>query len=345
MQQESILILAGACDFYEKVMRMPDIDPSNGGGIDYIEFSGITLTENSSPEPLIAKGFEELHAIDDGFCVHFADAMITDRWRISTKSNTNYLRFRIAFSGTAKFKVSGIAENVADPESVCTYTVQPAGARLQANYRGGESYKYCTLSISEDFLRNRLGLTEADLPRALLSHWQNEQSVFGQFEISHSARAAALAFFNIKSRGTWRKLEIRNRALELMRLLFQAWQAPDQKPVVSMKLRPSERSKLFELRDWLTTIPETLPSMQALSQKTGLNRNKLHFGFKRLFGMSVHEYYTDIRMKKAQKLLRESKMSIADIGYAVGYSEPTNFTSAFKKHFSQTPRQARRILN
>jgi len=75
---------------------------------------------------------------------------------------------------------------------------------------------------------------------------------------------------------------------------------------------------------------------------TGLDRNKVHIGFKHIFGISLHDYCFDRRMQRARQLLVESSMSIALIAGKAGFSEPTNFTAAFPKQFGLLPSDARR---
>ncbi|MGH8168642.1 MAG: helix-turn-helix transcriptional regulator [Woeseiaceae bacterium] len=148
--------------------------------------------------------------------------------------------------------------------------------------------------------------------------------------------------FNIRSRGVWRDIEIRAIALDLMRQLLDDLQRPAASAITSVRLRPDERSKLFEIRELIHTAPTEPRTIEQLCRTTGLNRNKLHFGFKRLFGMSVHDYYTHRRLQLALELLRTTSLPIGDIAFQAGYSEPTNFAAAFRKHFNMTPNQARR---
>jgi AraC family transcriptional activator of pyochelin receptor len=72
-----------------------------------------------------------------------------------------------------------------------------------------------------------------------------------------------------------------------------------------------------------------------------MNPKKLHYGFKRLCGVSIHDFQTELRMQTALELLRSSRLPVAQIAERAGFSEPTNFTAAFKKHFAVLPSQVR----
>jgi transcriptional regulator GlxA family with amidase domain len=59
-------------------------------------------------------------------------------------------------------------------------------------------------------------------------------------------------------------------------------------------------------------------------------------------GMSATSYYAHLRMKRALELVRAGEHSINRISEMLGFSEHTNFTSVFRKHFGATPREVRR---
>jgi AraC-like DNA-binding protein len=46
-------------------------------------------------------------------------------------------------------------------------------------------------------------------------------------------------------------------------------------------------------------------------------------------------------MQQALKMLQSTPTPIAQIAEKAGFSEPTNFTAAFKKHFAVLPSQIR----
>ena len=76
---------------------------------------------------------------------------------------------------------------------------------------------------------------------------------------------------------------------------------------------------------------------------SGLNKNKVHAGFVRLYGMSLHDYCQDLRMQRARRLLLETSLPVVAVAERSGFSEPTNFTAAFRKHFALPPSDFRRI--
>jgi len=75
-----------------------------------------------------------------------------------------------------------------------------------------------------------------------------------------------------------------------------------------------------------------------------VNLSKYHFAreFKRYLGVSPHEYLISIRLINASLLLKQSPLSVAQVGEAVGIPNTTNFTRLFKKRFGVTPGKYRK---
>jgi AraC-like DNA-binding protein len=78
-------------------------------------------------------------------------------------------------------------------------------------------------------------------------------------------------------------------------------------------------------------------SISELARDTCLNEYKLKRGFKQRFDSTILEYIISKRMEMAQVLLEDGRHMVKDIAWMVGYSKPSNFIDAFKKHYGTTP--------
>lgn len=59
--------------------------------------------------------------------------------------------------------------------------------------------------------------------------------------------------------------------------------------------------------------------------------------FKQVTGYSVMQYFLELKISEAKRLIRENKMSIHEIAAALSYSSPTYFSNAFKRCTGKTP--------
>jgi AraC family transcriptional regulator len=61
--------------------------------------------------------------------------------------------------------------------------------------------------------------------------------------------------------------------------------------------------------------------------------------FKQSMGITPHQYILQRRIDKAKYLLRDSKLSIADIAFRVGFCDQSHLTRCFKRLLGMTPKQ------
>lgn len=78
-------------------------------------------------------------------------------------------------------------------------------------------------------------------------------------------------------------------------------------------------------------------SVERLAEEVGLSRVHLHRKLKELTNMPARDFIKNLRLKQAARLLREQKLSVAEVAYATGFSNPSHFTVAFKEMFGMPP--------
>ena len=71
----------------------------------------------------------------------------------------------------------------------------------------------------------------------------------------------------------------------------------------------------------------------------GINRSYLGKIFHDSIGKTPQEFLIHYRMSKATELLKMMKLSIADIGNAVGYPNQLHFSRAFKNIYGVSPQK------
>jgi transcriptional regulator GlxA family with amidase domain len=56
-----------------------------------------------------------------------------------------------------------------------------------------------------------------------------------------------------------------------------------------------------------------------------------------LTGLSISRYLRALRLRKAQELLADSSLNIAEVAYAVGFEDPKYFSRVFSEEFGVSP--------
>jgi AraC family transcriptional regulator, transcriptional activator of the genes for pyochelin and ferripyochelin receptors len=103
------------------------------------------------------------------------------------------------------------------------------------------------------------------------------------------------------------------------------------------RLKPQTIDRIYQARDILTTRLDNPPSILELARQTAISDRTLRNGFRELFGTTIIQYITQLRLEQAERLLRERKLSVAEVANLVGYSHLGYFAKVFKRQFGITP--------
>lgn len=82
-------------------------------------------------------------------------------------------------------------------------------------------------------------------------------------------------------------------------------------------------------------------TLHEMAIRVGTNQTYLASYFLSELGCTFTYWKTTQRLVVAKTMIQQTSMSITEIAYNVGYSDPSNFSKAFKKHFGFTPSRFR----
>lgn len=77
--------------------------------------------------------------------------------------------------------------------------------------------------------------------------------------------------------------------------------------------------------------------VEEMAEAVGMGRTAFFEKMKELVGISPSDFLRQVRMQRACQLLQKSKLTVSEIAYSVGFSDPKYFTKCFKKEFGKTP--------
>jgi AraC-like DNA-binding protein len=94
-------------------------------------------------------------------------------------------------------------------------------------------------------------------------------------------------------------------------------------------------------RDWMLSHYGEQVSLPDIARALGTNRTSLQELFRAEYGTTVMEYLGDIRVEAATVLMRNTELSLAEIGQRVGYSDYSGFFREFRKRRGDAPSRYR----
>lgn len=83
-------------------------------------------------------------------------------------------------------------------------------------------------------------------------------------------------------------------------------------------------------------------SLEDICEQISVSKNYFCYLFKRETGMSLWNYLTEIRLRHAKQLLKETEMKSYQVAFEVGYENPSYFSKLFKQYEGMTPNEYRR---
>ncbi|MBE9045824.1 helix-turn-helix transcriptional regulator [Pleurocapsales cyanobacterium LEGE 10410] len=214
--------------------------------------------------------------------------------------------------------------------------------------RAGDRLKLLRMEIDLAYIRNfatELNTVPQQL-QALIENENPQRFHFNVGGITSQMQAIVQQISYHPYQGAIARMYLEAKVLELLSLQL-AQLTESERDAVESTLKPKSIDRIYQARDILATQLENPPSISELTQQVGLCDRTLRRGFRELFGTTVIGYLTSLRMKQAEKLLRERKLSICEVANLVGYSNLSHFSAAFKRQFGITPSQCMtgKILN
>jgi two-component system response regulator YesN len=83
-------------------------------------------------------------------------------------------------------------------------------------------------------------------------------------------------------------------------------------------------------------------SLRSIADMVAISPAYLSTLFSQMMNITFIEYVTQLRLAKAQTMLRTTEEKITDITFDIGYTDPNYFSFLFKKHFGVTPKEYRK---
>lgn len=105
-----------------------------------------------------------------------------------------------------------------------------------------------------------------------------------------------------------------------------------------------EQDKRFQdvLDAWLADhITDPQLNIDTLAETMGYGRTTFYKKIKQITGTTPNEYIRSLRMNKAAELLKDDRLTIAEVGYQVGVGDPYYFSKLFKSFFGMSPTKYR----
>lgn len=84
------------------------------------------------------------------------------------------------------------------------------------------------------------------------------------------------------------------------------------------------------------------PSLKDFALQLGTNEFKLKYGFKELYGTTVHRFLMEERLRKSKMMIQFTDQSLKSIAHTTGFKSISHFSRTFKKRYEYAPSELRK---
>jgi AraC-like DNA-binding protein len=159
--------------------------------------------------------------------------------------------------------------------------------------------------------------------------------------LSGAIRTVAHALLRPIYDGATGHIHRQGKVLELLAhqfdLLGMEWQ--DGRDISSL-----ERRNVREARERLLADLRDPPDLSGLAAAVGMTPRRLNRSFRALYGTTVFDYLRDARLDAARQALEDgSTLPLKQLAWVLGYSQASNFVTAFRRRFGVSPGAYRRV--
>lgn len=115
---------------------------------------------------------------------------------------------------------------------------------------------------------------------------------------------------------------------------------PPKTEIPHSKLSARETLLLSQLNESVqNNYPNPEFGVDELAETLGMSRSSLNRKMRDMLQTTANNYIREVRIEKAEELLRTSSLQINEICYKVGFQTPSYFIKCFRKKYGKSPNE------
>ena len=174
-------------------------------------------------------------------------------------------------------------------------------------------------------------IVTSHIPVVLLSAFNSQE------QKNHGMETGADVYIEKPFDLDYLKMQVKNLILsrDAIRRAFSKKVTPEPEQIFTTPMDEQFIKKAMSVLE--THMDNSEFNVETFVKEMGIGRTFLYQKIKALTDLSANDFIQNIRLKRAAQLLKDTDLSISEIAYKVGFSEPKYFSTCFKKHFSISP--------
>ena len=232
-----------------------------------------------------------------------------------------HIQFRIDGEG---HEVLGNGKIVSTTSQSCIVARYEKNKIITRETLPSDHWRTACLFLKPEKLKQFFDIPSSSLDKTL--QWlgdpgkQESQSI--DFSLHPMALMAINDLFNCPLRHDARRAYMKAKSIELLSIVVHFLQVKVQLTGPAIKMSANDISSIEQAHHIISDELETLLTLAELAKRVGVNRSKLAYGFKSVYGFSVQAYWRDIRLSHARQLLMKEGFPVTQVAGMIGYTDP-----------------------
>lgn len=310
----------------------------DGGRLQFMQRAGTA----ADPVNFYTRGSQEIHALSEDLVLVRSDFCGFSPVRINLDvRGLLYLHFRL--EGLSEEEIPGIGCRRLERECFILSATSRPGFWVRDLV--GDAWRTVGIICRPPaFAERELQWLGDNLPEELRRFRSAEEFEFAfAGDLTAEMRSAVQSLMHTRMPREIRNTYLRAKVVELVCLaLARIKDRREAQATTSLPIRLNSRDiEAIRNARRILLSHSPLPTLAALARRVGINRNKLAFGFKHLFGLTIGEFDRVSRLERARKLLQQEDLPIRCVAGLAGYEDPGSFSKAFKLEYGVLPSELR----
>ena len=208
------------------------------------------------------------------------------------------------------------------------------------------------LKLSAIFVRDKMGDSNSKrktiLETALedITAFISKDKPFSYYgEISPLTSKYASILIDNKRTDAVGKLLVEGAVINTLASQVEHHDVSKEEAQIGFPLTNSEVLKISEIAEHIAENIDQSLNIDHLSKTFGLSPKKLQAGFRHLFGESLGNFITHLRLEKGKELIQHTDLSISEVCYKIGFSSRSYFSKTFSERFGLLPSKFKSSLS
>lgn len=320
---------------YEKLLKSFQNGPRIGQILRNI--LGMECGLHFEVKPDDGKGFTAFRRLQNGLEVSYADQQRHQPFRHELKNLQSNFGFTLALDGYVDIEIPeiGFRQRLQKGEILLR---RGTAKRVVQDLPAGQPLKGIFMDVPLKMVETWRNDETSEINSEIRAFLEDESPITVRtHKVSSEFFLLAQRFFDRDDKSSSDALAFEALILELLANLISPASDPFDAQLGNSRKQTQKGLALEQAKTVLDEEWRTPPKITALARRVGLNECYLKSGFKDQFGMTVGDYVRQKRMNRARHQIEVLGASVQETALLVGYSNPSHFSSVYKKSFGYLP--------